>query len=62
MEADTAAYSGRLKVAREFSRQAMDSAERAKKRKLLQRTPPRLVCGRPCSVTQTKHVGVLVWR
>jgi serine/threonine protein kinase len=27
-EADTAAYSGRLRVAREFSRQAMDSAER----------------------------------
>ena len=29
LEADTAAYSGRLKDAREFSRQAMDSAERA---------------------------------
>ena len=29
LEADTAAYSGRLRVAREFSRQAMDSAERA---------------------------------
>ena len=28
-EADTAAYSGRLKSAREFSRQAVDSAERA---------------------------------
>ena len=28
-EADTAAYSGRLRAAREFSRQAMDSAERA---------------------------------
>ena len=29
LEADTAAYSGRLRAAREFSRQAMDSAERA---------------------------------
>jgi serine/threonine protein kinase len=29
MEADTTAYSGRLNVAREFSRQAMDSAARA---------------------------------
>ena len=29
LEADTTAYSGRLKVAREFSRQAMDSAARA---------------------------------
>jgi eukaryotic-like serine/threonine-protein kinase len=29
-EADTAAYSGRLMAAREFSRQAMDSAERSK--------------------------------
>jgi eukaryotic-like serine/threonine-protein kinase len=28
-EADTAAYSGRLRIAREFSRQAVDSAERA---------------------------------
>jgi DNA-binding winged helix-turn-helix (wHTH) protein/tetratricopeptide (TPR) repeat protein len=28
MEADTAAYSGRLKIAREFSRRAMDSANR----------------------------------
>jgi serine/threonine protein kinase/tetratricopeptide (TPR) repeat protein len=28
-EADTAAYSGRLSIAREFSRQAVDSAERA---------------------------------
>ena len=28
-EADTAAYSGRLRAAREFSRQAVDSAERA---------------------------------
>jgi predicted Zn-dependent protease len=31
-EADTAAYSGRLKEAREFSRRAMDSAERAGKK------------------------------
>jgi eukaryotic-like serine/threonine-protein kinase len=29
LEADTAAYSGRLRTAREFSRQAIDSAERA---------------------------------
>jgi eukaryotic-like serine/threonine-protein kinase len=29
LEADSAAYSGRLRAAREFSRQAMDSAERA---------------------------------
>jgi serine/threonine protein kinase/tetratricopeptide (TPR) repeat protein len=29
IEADTAAYSGRLRTAREFSRQAVDSAERA---------------------------------
>ena len=29
LEADTAAYSGRLRAAREFSRRAMDSAERA---------------------------------
>jgi len=29
LEGDTAAYSGRLRVAREFSHQAMDSAERA---------------------------------
>jgi eukaryotic-like serine/threonine-protein kinase len=32
MEADTAAYSGRLKNAREFSRRAMDSAERAQEK------------------------------
>jgi tetratricopeptide (TPR) repeat protein len=31
-EADTAAYSGRLKQAREFSRRAVDSAERAKEK------------------------------
>jgi eukaryotic-like serine/threonine-protein kinase len=31
-EADTAAYSGRLKSAREFSRQAVDSAERAQEK------------------------------
>jgi tetratricopeptide (TPR) repeat protein len=31
-EADTAAYSGRLKDAREFSRQAVDSAERAQEK------------------------------
>jgi eukaryotic-like serine/threonine-protein kinase len=32
LEANTAAYSGRLRDAREFSRQAMDSAERADKK------------------------------
>ena len=32
LEADTAAYSGRLRDAREFSRRAMDSAQRAKKK------------------------------
>jgi len=32
LEADTAAYSGRLRVAREFSRRAAESAERADKR------------------------------
>ncbi len=32
LEADTAAYSGRLRNAREFSRQAMDSAERAQEK------------------------------
>ena len=32
LEADTAAYSGRLKEAREFSRRAMDSAERAEEK------------------------------
>jgi eukaryotic-like serine/threonine-protein kinase len=32
MEANTAAYSGRLREAREFSRQAVDSAERADKK------------------------------
>jgi len=34
LEADTAAYSGRLKEAREFSRQAMDSAERAQEKEV----------------------------
>jgi serine/threonine protein kinase/predicted Zn-dependent protease len=32
LEADTAAYSGRLRKAREFSRRAMDSAERAEEK------------------------------
>ena len=32
LEADTAAYSGRLRDAREFSRQAMDSSERAEEK------------------------------
>jgi tetratricopeptide (TPR) repeat protein len=32
LEADTAAYSGRLREAREFSRRAMDSAERAQEK------------------------------
>jgi hypothetical protein len=32
MQADTAAYSGRLNNAREFSRRAMDSAERAEEK------------------------------
>ena len=32
VEADTAAYSGRLRDAREFSRRAMDSAERAEEK------------------------------
>jgi tetratricopeptide (TPR) repeat protein len=32
LEADTAAYSGRLRNAREFSRQAVDSAERAREK------------------------------
>jgi tetratricopeptide (TPR) repeat protein len=32
LEADTAAYSGRLRNAREFSRRAMDSAERAEEK------------------------------
>ncbi len=34
LEADTAAYSGRLKDAREFSRQAMGSAERAQEKEV----------------------------
>ncbi len=34
LEADTAAYSGRLGEAREFSRQAVDSADRADKREI----------------------------
>ena len=32
LEAETAAYSGRLREAREFSRRAMDSAERAEEK------------------------------
>ena len=58
MEADTAAYSGRLKDAREFSRRAMDSAERHRRkgnrRNLLCRCP---ALGKPCSATQTKRGG-----
>jgi hypothetical protein len=43
VEANTAAYSGRLRKAREFSRRAMDSAERAEEKETVAAPPsPRL--------------------
>ena len=61
-EADTAAYSGRLSSAREFSRQAVESAERAGAKEAAATYSPFQPSGRPCSATQTKQGGVPLWQ
>ncbi len=61
MEADTAAYSGRLKEARELSRRAIDSAERAG-----EKDPPAMYSAtsglrEPGSATPTKRETMSLW-
>jgi tetratricopeptide (TPR) repeat protein len=48
LEADTAAYSGRLGQARDFSRQAVALSKRSGRRRLQRRTKPTPHCGKPC--------------
>jgi len=56
-EADTAAYSGRLGKAQEFSRRAMNSANEQVNKIPQQCILPCLALGKPCMATRRRRTG-----